>query len=32
MSALEGRHVLVAGVREPDGRALAVAIAEAGPP
>lgn len=30
MSALEGRHVLVAGVREPDGRALAVAVAEAG--
>ena len=30
MSALDGRHVLVAGVREPDGRALAVALAEAG--
>ncbi len=30
MSALEGRHVLVAGVREPDGRALAVALAGAG--
>ena len=30
MSSLEGLHVLVAGVREPDGRALAVAIAEAG--
>ena len=30
MSALGGRHVLVAGVREPDGRALAVALAEAG--
>ncbi len=30
MSTLDGRHVLVAGVREPDGRALAVALAEAG--
>lgn len=30
MSSLEGRHVLVAGVREPDGRALAVALAGAG--
>ena len=30
MSALDGRHVLVAGVREPDGRALAVVLAEAG--
>ena len=30
MSSLDGRHVLVAGVREPDGRALAVALAEAG--
>ena len=30
MSALDGRHVLVAGVREPEGRALAVALAEAG--
>lgn len=30
MSALDGRHILVAGVREPDGRALAVALAEAG--
>ena len=30
MSALEGRHVLVAGVREPEGRVLAVALAEAG--
>ncbi len=30
MSALDGLHVLVAGVREPDGRALAVALAEAG--
>lgn len=30
MSALDGRHVLVAGVREPEGRALAVALSEAG--
>ena len=30
MSTLDGRHVLVAGVREPDGRALAVALAGAG--
>lgn len=30
MSALDGRHVLVVGVREPEGRALAVALAEAG--